>query len=253
MFIKGDSVEHDKHCGSYTSRTQNVQQLCRHCTCPNNDTDGPHECFPKETPEMIQDMIDQNDKDGLQSVSQQPLQNVWHEIRFGLHNHLNVHGTTPAELLHWLQLGKCKCLREMFFTQTGKKTKLSKRINALAKTMGVFNKRQSNRDLPRTDFSKGIRGGKLMAHEIIEMTGLILVLCTCLGCHDGRTTPMNEGIGKQRQHFSERAFIKDWIMLLESMLQMEAWLKLPEIPVFEVQRFEMKVHELIALEKVIGK
>jgi len=89
-----------------------------------------------------------------------------------------------------------------------------------------------------------------MAHE---MTGLILVLCTCLHCYEGRTALTNESIGKQRQYFSERAFIKDWIMLLESMLQMEAWLKLPEIHVFEVQRVEVKVRELMALEKVIGK
>jgi len=250
MHVKGDVVEHDKHCESCTSRTQNVQQLCRHCTCPNNDTDEPHKRFPKKTPEMIQDMIDQNDKDGLQSISQQCLQNAWHEIRFGLHNYLNIHGATPAEMLHWLQLGKCKYPGGMFFTQTGKKNKLSKRINTLAKTMGAFYKRQSNRDLPRTDLSKGIRGGKLMAHE---MTGLILMLCTCLRCYEGRSALMNESIGKQRQHFSERAFIKDSIMLLESMLQMEAWLKLPEIPAFEVQRFEVMMHELMALEKVIGK
>jgi len=64
---------------------------------------------------------------------------------------------------------------------------------------------------------------------------------------------MNKSIDKQRKHFSERAFIKDWIMLLESMLQMEAWLKLPEILVFKVQCFEIKVRELMALENVIGK
>jgi len=86
MFIKGDSVKHDKHCGSYTSRTQNVQQLCRHCTCPNLDADDPYKRYKKKTPEMIQDMIDQNDKDGLQRVSQQCLPNAWYEIRFGLHN-----------------------------------------------------------------------------------------------------------------------------------------------------------------------
>jgi len=77
-------------------------------------------------PEMIQDMIDQNDKDGLQSNSQQYLQNAWYEIGFGLHNDLNIHGTTPAEMLHWLQLGKYKNLREMFFTQTGKKKAFQK-------------------------------------------------------------------------------------------------------------------------------
>mgnify|MGYP001787486850 FL=1 len=250
MFIKGDSVEHDKHCGSYTSRTQNVQQLCRYCTCPNKDTDEPYIRFPKKTPKMVQDLVDVNDELGLQAISQQYLQNAWYNVRFGSHNNLNVHGATPVEMLHWLQLGKYKYLREMFFTQTGKSSKLSKRINALAKTMGIFYKRQSYRDLPRTDFSKGIRRGKLMAHE---MSGLILILCTCLRSYEGRTALMNESLGKQRQFFSERAFIKDWIMLLEAMLQMEAWLKLPEIPVFEIQRFEVKVRELMALEKVIGK
>ena len=89
-----------------------------------------------------------------------------------------------------------------------------------------------------------------MAHE---MPSLILILCTCLCFYEGRTALMNESIGKQRQCFSERVFIKDWIMLLESMLQMEAWLKLPEIPVFEIQRFEVKARELLALEKLIGK
>ena len=29
IFIKGDSQEHDKHCGSYTSRGKFIQQLCR--------------------------------------------------------------------------------------------------------------------------------------------------------------------------------------------------------------------------------
>lgn len=29
-FVKGDTDEHDKHCGSYTSRQQHVQQLCRY-------------------------------------------------------------------------------------------------------------------------------------------------------------------------------------------------------------------------------
>jgi len=89
-----------------------------------------------------------------------------------------------------------------------------------------------------------------MAHE---MSGLILILCTCLCCHVGRTAPMNKSIGKQRQCFSERSFIKDWMMLLEAMRQMEAWLESPTICAFEIKRFEAKVHELMTLEKVIGK
>ena len=39
----------------------------------------------------------------------------------------------------------------------GKTSILSKKLNALAKSMGYLLKRQSDRDLPRTDFSKGVR------------------------------------------------------------------------------------------------
>jgi hypothetical protein len=28
MFIKGDSVEHDHHCGHFSSRTQGIKQIC---------------------------------------------------------------------------------------------------------------------------------------------------------------------------------------------------------------------------------
>jgi len=42
-------------------------------------------------------------------------------------------------------------------------------------------------------------------------------------------------------------------MLLEAMLQMEPWLKLPKIRAFEILHFEVEVCKLIALEKVIGK
>jgi len=43
------------------------------------------------------------------------------------------------------------------------------------------------------------------------------------------------------------------MMLLEAMLQMEAWLKSPKLRAFEIKRFEAKVRELMALERVIGK
>ena len=36
MFVKGDTAEHDKHCGSYGVRTGGVQQLCWYC-CTKTD------------------------------------------------------------------------------------------------------------------------------------------------------------------------------------------------------------------------
>lgn len=250
MFIKGDSVEHDKHCGSYTSRTQAVKHLCRYCCCPNELTDEPYKRYQLKNPKMIQDLIDAQDEEGLKAVSQQNIQNAWYLCRFGSHNILGIHGASPLELLHWLQLGKYKYQRQMFFAQSGKSSNLSKSINKLAVLMGIYYARQSDRDLPRTNFSKGIIKGKLMAGE---MSGLILVLCTVLRCTKGRKLLLTESRGVQREFLGNLAKVKDWIMLLETMLQMEAWLKQPQIPVNEIQRFEVKVRELMNLEKQIGK
>ena len=250
LFIKGDSVEHDKHCGSYTSRTQNIQQLCRYCCCPNMHTDEPYRRDKRKHTKMIQDLVDAGDEEGLKAISQQYLQNAWYTVRFGFHNNYGVHGACPLEMLHWLQLGKHKYLRKMFFAQTGKSSQLTKKLNTLAKMHGLFYKRNSDRDLPRTDFSKGLTQGKLMAHE---MSGVILILCTVLRSKEGRRLLLTESRGNQKKLVGEMPFIKDWIMLLETMLQWEAWLKQPQIPVHEIKRFGVKVRELMNLEKAIGK
>ena len=250
LFIKGDTVEHDKHCGSYTSRTKHVQQLCRYCCCPSIHTDEPYRRDERKHPKMIQDLVDACDEHGLKAISQQYVQNTWYKVRFGLHNNLGVHGACTLEMLHWLQLGKYKYLRKMFFAQTGNSSSLSTKINTLAKMFGLFYKRNSDRDLPRTDFAKGIMKGKLMANEY---TGLILILCTVLRCFAGRRLLLEESRGNQKKMLGQIHLIKNWIMLLETMLQWEAWLKQPSISVFEIHRFEVKVRELMEFEKTIGQ
>ena len=250
LFIKGDSVEHDKHCGSYTSRTSVISQLCRYCCCPNEETDEPYRRDTRKTQQMVQDLVDKHDFAGLQGLSQQYIDNAWYKVGFGLHNDYGVHGASPLEILHWLQIGKYGKLRDMFFVQSGKSSQLSLKLNALAKAVGRVFKRQSDRDLPRTNFSKGLRKGKLMAHE---MSGLLLVLIATIRCTEGRRLLLTESRGNQREFLGERGLVKNWVMLLETMLQWEAWLKLPRISVFDVERAEVKVRELMKLEKEIGK
>ena len=118
---------------------------------------------------MIEPLITANDKEGLKNMSQQLINNAWDVVRFGLHNDYGVHGACPLELLHWLLLGQYKYLRGMFYYQTGKESKLSDKVNAIAQHMGYLFSRQSDQDKPRTKFSKGIKKGKLQGHE---MTGL---------------------------------------------------------------------------------
>jgi hypothetical protein len=42
LFLKGDTVEHDKHTGHYGAHNLGVKSLCRYCVCPNEETDNPY-------------------------------------------------------------------------------------------------------------------------------------------------------------------------------------------------------------------
>ena len=81
------------------------------------------------------------------------------------------------EILHWILLGMYKYSRENFFAQTGVESILSENLNAVAVSIIILLKRQSDRDMPRTKCRNGIKPGQIMAQE---MTGLILVLLTVL-------------------------------------------------------------------------
>ena len=248
--IKGDTVEHDKHCGKHQGRGKGVKVLCRQCLCPTLDSDKPHLSHPKKTPQMIIDLVKKRDLKGLQGISQQMIFNAWYEIGFGLHNQLGVHGACPMEIIHWINLGMMKYDREMFYEQTGKESKLSEKFNGLAVAIGHLHRRQSCREFPRTKFSRGIQAGGMMAHE---MSGVLLVLATTLRTTRGRAMLIQESLGQQRMHFPDVRCVADWIMLLESHLQFEQWLKRKTMSVALVKRADLKVREMMQMTKVIGQ
>ena len=74
-FIKVDGDEAEKLCGKYTTRTGNVKQLCRYCTCPTDKTDSPHARYPYKTMAMIEALIEADDMEGLKQLSQQYIKN----------------------------------------------------------------------------------------------------------------------------------------------------------------------------------
>ena len=112
VFVKGDSVEQDKHVGKYGSRTKGVAHLCRHCHCPNKETDDAYANHPRKSQTEITAMVKSKDTDGLKATSQQMLWNAWYELKFGKHNDEGIHGATPLEILHWIQLGQFGYSRE---------------------------------------------------------------------------------------------------------------------------------------------
>ena len=53
----------------------------------------------------------------LKAISQQPIDNAFHGLRFGAHSVQGIHGACPGELLHSLLLGIYKYVRDCFFEQ----------------------------------------------------------------------------------------------------------------------------------------
>jgi hypothetical protein len=165
----------------------------------------------------------------------------------GMHNKRGIHGACPSEMLHALLLGDFKYVRDMLFEQLGKDSIPAKEINALAKLFGQLFQRQSDRDVPKTKFSRGVKGGKLMAKEY---SGVLLVLAAVLRSTAGLKVLREKA---KKKYFGKDEFIKDWIMLLETMLEWEMWLKQENMKVSEVKRSKAKNRVVLKLIKAIGR
>lgn len=195
---------------------------------------------------MMATLVDSGDTEGLRMLSQQFISNAWYGVRFGMHNEMGIHGACPSEMLHALLLGWFLYLRKMFFARTGPDSELSNILNAIAKQLGKFFQHQSDRDMPRTNFSKGIKKGKLMAKEY---SGMLLVLLAVLRSSAGQHALLSSRTRK----FSKQADIDDWVMLIERLLGWECWLRQERLAVGEVKRSRRKHRATMALFQRVGK
>ena len=243
MFIKCDTEEGDLLCGSYTVRTGHIAHLCRYCHCPTQESDLVRAQFPPKTTEGVTLLVKAKDKEGLAAISQQYIQNAWYRIRFGPHNKRGVHGACPSDMLHAILLGIFKYTRECFFEQIGKDSKPADVINALAQTYGAAFGRQSERDVPLCKFKSGIRKGKLMAKEF---RGVLLVMAALLRSTKGRE------LLRPNTNFRTEVQIKDWTVLVEMLLQWEAFLNSPEMRMREVIQLKKKNRYLMYVLKRVG-
>ena len=247
IFIKCDTDEADALCGSYTSRGKGVQQLCRYCTCPTDHSDHVRASYPKKTTPLMQGLVDAKDFDGLKKMSQQIIQNAWYKIRFtpalgGLPTP-GVHGSCPSEMLHALLLGVFKYTRDCFFDQIGPTSQLAKDFNSLAQQYGDQFARQSDRDMPDCLFNQGIVRGKLMANEF---RGILLVMAAVLRSEQGKR------LVQKRQGFND-THVKNWVLLLEMLLEWEAYLNEDEFDVRQVLRLHKKNRFIMYLIKKVAQ
>ena len=234
-FIKCDTQEADDLCGSYKSRGANVSQLCRYCECPTMESGDPLKRFPLKTKNKIQRLVNNREFGALKGLSQQYMENAFYPLRFGAHSEQHIHGATPLEMLHHLLLGTFSTVRDVFFTQIGETASLASDVNALAVQYGCHLNRQSDRSMPKTQFYGGIVRGKLTAKEY---PGILLVIMCLLNSGQGQT------LLKKRTHFRRYDVIPDWIVLIETLLQWEMWLKSEKMSLYHVHKSRKK-HQYI--------
>jgi len=199
-----------------------VKSHCHNCTCRSEESDNPDAKFQFKTPKMINRLAQRNDEDALNAMSQHNINNAFHKLEFGKHNNRGIHGACPSEMLHAILLGLFLCCHSVFFEQIGPSSKAAKAVNALAKLHGKLFQHQSDRDMPHTKFAKGTQAGKLMAKQ---HRGTLLIVAAILRCSRDR-----QMLAESRKGcFNTQEQIRDWVLLVETLLEWGHWLCSEEI------------------------
>ena len=246
-FIVGDTEGHDRLCGHYTARFMEIKQLCRICECPSYLTGYSKSKFPHRLPKKVDSLVQKGLTGELQSMSQNYLKNGFEGVRFGAHNKRGIFGACPGEMLHLISLAWFKYCLQAFSAQAGPKSQALKDYDVLCAKLGCTLSRQSDRDVPRTNFSRGFSSGSnLMGHE---MAGCLLVKLfalhtTCFRSifNVGKKDP-KKGVDDQRLCYSNH--VRDWKVVVSSLLVWHQWMKQPTIPKKMVRRSHAAVQWLV--------
>ena len=242
--VRCDTEEADTLCGKYKSRTRNVKHLCRQCHVPTMEADNHRANYAPKTQKEIEKLIQKGKLEKLKDISQHYIKNAWYGCRFNLGNDRGIHWACPSEMLHAMQLGIFKYTRDIFFDFIGNDAQIAQEINGLARIYGKLISHQSERSLPATNFSKGIKDGKLMAKDY---RGVLLIMAAVLVSTEGR-----------RMLSTKRKFKKDhrkddWILLVELLLEWEAYLCQPTMKKSHVTRLGLKHRYIMYIMRKVAK
>jgi hypothetical protein len=246
-FIVGDTEGHDRLCGHYTARFSKIKQLCRACECPTDKTGYSQAKYPHRTkPAVIDRLVRGGKLLQLQSMSQNYLLSGFRDVRFGFQNKRGIFGACPGEMLHLISLGWFKYCLAAFSDQAGKPGSVPvKKYDSLCAKIGHRLARQSDRNVPRTNFQKGFStGANLMGHEF---TGCLLVKLFAL-----HTTQFNRIFPSKKEAEDPKLkvlrnpnHIEDWILVVSSLLQWLQWMKQSTISRAQVNKSHRAVQWLM--------
>ena len=199
--------------------------------------DDPRARYKHKSQGEIKKLVDNENLEGLKAISQQHIKNVWYKVQFHQANTRGIHGACPSKMLHALLLGIFRYTRDVFFEMVGKDSAMADDMNGLASQYGGFLTHQSEKDLPKADFTKGIKRGKLMA---TQYQGVPLLMAAILRLDMGRK------MLQKRKKF-RKVGIQRWSYLVELLLQCEVYLCQQEMKKELVKKMEKKHRYLMYL------
>jgi len=250
LVLRADNKEAELCCGKFMIRTGNVASLCRVCKCPMGLTSCCVGKFRKKSAVEIKKLTLDGEVEKLRAMSQQSYPLAFHgdTLRFGAHNPYGIHSCTPFDTLHSYLLGPLKTQRTCFFAQVGKDSKPAADFEVLATQIGAILARQSDRSLPRMNFSKGLRSPKL---EAKEMVGVTLLLVLMLSCEAGKDilhrAKWSHTKFKQVNHYI------DWVSMVDETVTFYAFLELKEQRVSYAHRFKGKLPQMMYRMKQVWR
>ena len=243
--VRCDNKEANSLCGRYGNLI-NSNQLCRMCHVKTEEADDHlHEPKYKTAPE-IQRHINRNDMESLQELSQHYLLNAFRDLPFHRANTRGIHGACPVDMLHTVLLGVFRYVRDVFFQYVGPTSKTAKQINGLSKEYARCFGRQADRTMPPMRFSKGIQEGMLMGKEY---RGVMLLLMVIVQSKAGGGIVEKSRKGK----FKSKESMRDWALLLEMWLLLEAYLNLPEMEVRDLKLLDKGIRYIMYLTRMVAQ
>ena len=228
IYVKCDNKEAEDMCQKYGMRQGNVKNLCRYCDIPMKKGDRHLWELQHKTEPQIKRMVVDCDLEGLRNLSQHFLWNAFWDLPFNAGNKRGIHGACPMDMLHTIQLGIFKYMRNIFFERFGPKSVPAKDINGLSKEFGRCFARQADSSIPNATFSKDIQEGKTMGKEY---RGVLLLMLVILHCEAGKAILQSSIKG----NFKEAEQLLDWALLVELLLLWEAYLLEPEMEVKDIK------------------
>jgi hypothetical protein len=196
-------------------------------------------------PDAVHSLLVSNDLEGLKAMSQHPLKNAFYNSKLDIGcKPRGIHGMTPGEPLHVVDLGLFKYGWEGFFICLGMNPKrkapckILMELDSIARCIGHFLSHQSDCVLPRIYFPFGVTGGtKLSGHEYQGVLLVVLIMCY---------------MEESRLMFLSKisvSVLHQWIRLLELLLGWQYSLKKSSIPRLEVEQSQLATHNLMMMFK----